>query len=331
MKNTFYYVKEDRVLGPVEFEELNAISCAGIIKRSSMVYPCDIKQWVSADTELTVSYTETNSNGVSISSTVSEVLRFKWSKIAEGIEGLKAPLKNEFSVPERGITIQFREGRYRDFPEILALAVQTETHESCKLDKYVWHQATFQSLVNAFEMMKFLALLKYKRLYIDGILQDWDTHYYLWSCLSEREKSSDPLAYCGGKGDLWRSYGASIGCKQLNVGWWHYGKFDSCEREKGHYLYILDKNRITEELNKILSFREPCPFFDDKQVTLFVSSLPSEIMMPDEKWEFVRDHEEYLDSIRVDIPSVDDFGNSYIDSFWSSSISPKKNSDDILY
>jgi len=242
------------------------------------------------------------------------------------VEGGKT-VQVSYSIPSKGIAIEFAESTSASFPSAFQKASSAPTFQQCVKGKKKWFLAAWplSQIAEALELAQELDMLRHRKVYIDGEEQKWqDVFAFLW-CYFNRSNAYDPLEYCFGLShktfNIW-------GCINSRMDWvdsadWFYGNFETKGVLKKRVFFVFDKKKIEHELKTNIFAYRYCPFLNFKLIDAIFKAFPERVEVSDlGDWDYKREYHELPGSIRVK-RTVTENGYTYTDDFYARTVVPK--------
>lgn len=182
---TFYYYKDEKVMGPVSFEELQKLAYAKALSAEDQIYPSDIQQWVRADTSVITSISSSVDNEFTVTSSTTSTLEFQtWEEQSQerekqylAIPEYDTPCSESLTPASEGFSVQFCHRKFQNLGEALRRTLTSGTHQWAKISKAIWHQASFDTIAETATFMCLLVNIKdkYKKVFYRGRPAYWDS------------------------------------------------------------------------------------------------------------------------------------------------------------
>jgi hypothetical protein len=197
--------------------------------------------------------------------------------------------------PGRGITIEFPYSSAQTFPSAFKSAKVFSTFKQYGVDKKAIYRVSFEpnEMNSAIELLDHLKNWRRRTVYLDGEKVTWESVFSFAECYEKRKSSFKPEFYCFG---YEHEYQYNIwGCIQARLPFARYSKLFCWGRwlnKSGDWEF--DKERMRQELQKILYSYRFCPAMNHEHIEDALSALPN-VVNPnkDKNWEFVTNHYDY--------------------------------------
>lgn len=234
----------------------------------------------------------------------------------------------QYSVPAKGITIEFAESTAGSFSKALEHARNLETFRIFQKNKKNWYSVVYPSgnVEEALPLIQCLSGLRNRYVHIDGIEQIWDDVFGFAWCSTQRATAYRPVEYCFGKDDNRLN---PWSCKQSRMDWtewanWFcYGRWEKSGIFGGKLKWRFDKDRIRHELQTNLFRYRFCPYLCTDISEAVIKHLP-DVVTPDTdpSWGYHRSYEATPGAVKITEKDRSS-GFTFTNEYWADGVSPK--------